>query len=204
MPKDNPPTGRPWKKAPVSQAPREPGRLAQAGTHTLTSLTVGCLPILNRLLERMQLAEFFRKHLPPDGPRTRLPTSAALLVLVRNLLMSREPIYGVGDWAAHYAPDLLGLQPRELQCFNDDRLGRSLDRLFVSGEAELVLDVVHHVVKEFGLSLDEIHNDSTTVSFFRTIRRPTRKACSGGGRRRRSPMGTAKTTGPTSSSFYMC
>jgi hypothetical protein len=35
-----------------------------------------------------------------------------LLVLVRNLLVSREPLYGVGEWAARHVPALLGLTPR--------------------------------------------------------------------------------------------
>ena len=68
------------------------GRIAQAGPHTLTTMTVGCLPILNQLLERMKLEQFFCKHLKPDGSRTRLSTPRALLLLVRNLLLSREPI----------------------------------------------------------------------------------------------------------------
>jgi transposase len=88
------------------------------------------------------------------------------LVLVRNLLVSREPVYGVGEWAARWAPDLLGLKPQQLACFNDDRLGRALDRLFECHTADLVLDLVRWVIEAFDLSLDEIHNDSTTVSVF--------------------------------------
>ena len=53
------------------------GQTAQAGPHTLTTMTVGCLPILNRLLERMKLEQFFRQHLKPDGSRTRLCTPRA-------------------------------------------------------------------------------------------------------------------------------
>ena len=49
---------------------------------------------------------------------------------------------------------------------HDDRLGRSLDRLFDSVGPELILAVVRHVVQEFAVSLDELHNDSTTVSFY--------------------------------------
>jgi len=93
-------------------------------------------------------------------------TPRVLLVLVRNLLLPREPIYGIGEWAAHYAPDLLGLDTRQLAAFNDDRLGRSLDRLFVSGETNLVMDLVRWVIQELSLSLDEMHNDSTSVSVF--------------------------------------
>ena len=142
------------------------GQTAQAGPHTLNTMTVGCLPILNRLLERMKLEQLFCQHLKPDGSRTHLSTPRALLVLVRNLLLSREPIYGIGEWAARYAPDLLGLDANELAAFNDDRLGRALDRLFESGESQLVMELVRWVIQEFGLSLDELHNDSTSVSVF--------------------------------------
>jgi transposase len=175
MPKNNKPQDRNRKKNNKPQdrnrkknKPTTPraGQIAQAGPQTLTTMTVGCLPILNRLLERMRLEQFFYKHLKPDGARTRLSTPRALLVLVRNLLLSREPIYGIGEWAALHAPDLLGLSLDKLAAFNDDRLGRALDKVFASGETQLVMDLIRWVIQEFGLSLDEMHNDSTSVSVF--------------------------------------
>ena len=48
----------------------------------------------------------------------------------------------------------------------DDRLGRCLTRLFVGTGPELILAVVRHVIDEFQVSLEELHNDSTTVSFY--------------------------------------
>jgi len=164
MPSNNKPQDR--KRKQNKQTIPCAGQIAQAGPHTLNTMRVGCLPILNRILKRMRLEQFFFKHLKPDGSRTRLSTPRALLVLVRNLLLSREPIYGIGEWAAHYAPDLLGLDPKQLAAFNDDRLGRALDRLFVSGETNLVMDLVRWVIQEFDLSLDEMHNDSTSVAVF--------------------------------------
>jgi transposase len=142
------------------------GQTAKASRHTLHSCTVGALPIVNRLLERIKLDEFLQAHLPADGARTRLPTRRGLLVLLRNLLFSREPIYGVGEWAAGCAADLVGLPSAEPELLNDDRLGRCLDRLFEANQGELVLAVVRHVIREFGVRLDELHNDSTTISFF--------------------------------------
>jgi transposase len=103
--------------------------------------------------------------LPSHDARTKLSSAKALLVLLRNLLVSREPIYGVGEWAARHAPDLLGLAPGQIGLLNDDRVGRALDQLFAADVPSLVLTVATHVVKEFGVRLDELHNDSTTVSF---------------------------------------
>ena len=123
------------------------------------------MPLLNHLLQRMRLEEFLRDVLPPEDGRTKLSPAKALLVLLRNLLVSREPIYGVGEWAARHAADLLGLTPEEVSRLNDDRVGRALDKLFAADVPSLVLAVATHVVKEFDVGLDELHNDSTTVSF---------------------------------------
>ena len=140
--------------------------VARTGRNTLRSSTVGALPILNHFLRRMRLEDFLRAALPAEDRRTKLSPVKALLVLLRNLLISREPIYGVGEWAARHAPNLLGLAAeKEIGLLNDDCVGRALDRLFLADVPSLVLAVATHVVKEFGVSLDELHNDSTTVTF---------------------------------------
>lgn len=140
--------------------------VARAGGSVLRSATVGALPVVNRLIRRTRLEEFLRDALPKEDGRTKLSTTKTLLVLLRNLLLSREPIYGLGEWAARFAPDLLGLAEGEVGLLNDDRVGRALDKLFAADVSSLVLRVATHAVKEFGLRLDELHNDSTTVSFF--------------------------------------
>jgi len=88
-----------------------------------------------------------------------------LLVLLRNLLISREPLYGVGEWAARHEPELLGLSETPATALNDDRIGRALDRLFDANISAHALEVAAHAVREFDVSLDELHNDSTTITF---------------------------------------
>ena len=135
-------------------------------------------PLLKRIIERMQLQRLLSEHLPKDDSRTELPTVTALLVLFANLLIARQPIYGVGEWAALFPPDLLGLREQDLGRLHDDRLGRSLDRMFQEIGPSLIIAVVRHVIGEFALSLDELHNDSTTVSFYGGLRpgRPGERA----------------------------
>jgi transposase len=131
----------------------------------LTSCRVAALPILNHLLDRLRLEPFLRNHLPHEDRRSRIPTATALIILLKNLLLSREPLYGIGEWAARHEPQLLGLTPAQLPSLNDDRVGRSLDRLFDADIPSLTLAVVAYAVREFGVGLDELHNDSTTVTF---------------------------------------
>jgi transposase len=143
-----------------------PGKSAQAEGLELRSYDVGALPLLRRIFERIQLERILREHLPKDDPRTELATDAALMVLFANLLLAREPVYGVGEWAALFPPDLLGLRPQDLPRLHDDRFGRCLDRMFEGIGPTLIMTVVRRVIQEFQVSLDELHNDSTTVSFY--------------------------------------
>ena len=66
------------------------GEVARQTGQTLATHSVGALPLLNRILQRMKLEEFLQEYLPPEDGRTRIPTARVLLVLVRNLLVSRE------------------------------------------------------------------------------------------------------------------
>ena len=156
---------------PEARRPKHPaaGIRATTGrrdsTETLVTQTIGALPIIHRLLERMRLREFLHRHLPPEDQRTKVPTPTVVLVLLSNLLVSREPMYGVAEWARNYAPQLFGLQEENLKHLHDDRVGRCLDRVFATLDSNLILDVVRHVVREFDVRLDELHNDSTTITF---------------------------------------
>ena len=148
-----------------SQPQLTPGGTARAAGTILTSYRLAALPILDHLLSRLRLEPFLCNHLPHEDGRSRIATATALIILLKNLLLSREPLYGIGEWAARHAPEHLGLTPAQLPSLNDDRAGRSLDRLFDADIPSLTLATVAHAVHEFGVGLDELHNDSTTVTF---------------------------------------
>jgi transposase len=157
------------KKSSRPDHPSDPqhaaGGTTPAAAGTLTSYRVAALPVLEGILDRLRLEVFLRDHLPPEDRRSRVSTATGLMVLLKNLLISREPLYGIGEWAARHAPEWLGLTPTQLPSLNDDRVGRCLDRLFDANIPSLTLAVVAHAVREFAVNLDELHNDSTTVTF---------------------------------------
>ena len=130
----------------------------------LDSKLIGALPLVNHLLGRLRFDEILQKHLSPPDPRTKLAPIDALGVLVRNLVLARVPLYAVGEWAQQRVPALLGIAPEQLELLNDDRVGRALDWLFDSDRQVLLTELVVQMVKEFNLSLEELHNDSTTLT----------------------------------------
>jgi len=168
---------------PEPEARRSRGN-AQVAGHTLQSQSVGALPIINSILRRLKLHDFLSEALPEEDERVRVPAATGLLVLVKNILLSREPLYAVADWGVLQAPDLLGLTDDLIEAFNDDRVGRCLDRLFDADCGSLALRVVAAAIREFKVSLDELHNDSTTVTFHGSYPNATEeKECRG----RRTP-----------------
>jgi transposase len=146
---------------PAALAPR-----ASGPDLVLHSRAIGALPIINQMIEQCDLRQILWRHLPTEDSRHRVSTATAILLMVRNILISREPLYGIGQWAASFVPEFLELREVQLRHLNDDRVGRALDRLFDAKFPALVMDITRHVVRRFNLDLSELHNDSTTVSFF--------------------------------------
>ncbi|MBA3278244.1 MAG: IS1634 family transposase [Geodermatophilaceae bacterium] len=134
---------------------------------------LGPLPVLNHFLDRVGLAGLLERHLPDDDRRLRLAPATVIGVVVRNLVVGHRPVYALGEWAAPYGPGLLGLDAGDASALNDDRVGRMLDRLFDADRATLVTEVVLGVVRQFGVELSQLHNDSTTVTFSGNYRAAT-------------------------------
>lgn len=135
------------------------------GSFELRSETVGPLPVVNHFLERLGLGELLERHLPHDDARLRLAPAVVIGLVLRNLIVSHQPVYALGEWAAPYGPGLLGLGSGDASALNDDRVGRTLDRLFDADRASLITAVVLAAVREFAVELSQLHNDSTTVTF---------------------------------------
>ena len=86
-----------------------PGGRADAG-FDLVSRRLGGLPLVDHFLRRAGLAELLARYLPVDDARLRLAPAVAIRLVVINLLVGREPLYGLGEWAARFDPTLLGLR----------------------------------------------------------------------------------------------
>lgn len=140
-------------------------RVRKAGGFALRSRTVGALPIVNRFLKRMQLQKILDGYLPSDDKRIKLPPSSGIALLLRNLMVARKPLYALEEWADPFAPAVLGLERKHMKLLNDDRVGRCLDRLFDADRPSLIISVVASAVRAFKVRLNQLHNDSTTISF---------------------------------------
>lgn len=123
---------------------------------------VGGLPLVNDILRRLKVERLLARVLPPRG---RVSPATALGVLLRNIVLNdRQPIYSHAEWAARAEPSLIGVREGEAGFLNDDRVGRALDRLFDADRAALLTELVLGAIREFAIDLDQLHNDSTTLT----------------------------------------
>jgi len=134
-------------------------------TFALDTDELGALPIINAFCDRLGLDRLLETFVGHDDVRLKLAPSTALGVVVRNLLISRRPIYALGEWAEMFDPGLLGLSGDDVELLNDDRVGRSLSRLFDADRASLLTRVVLDAITHFDIDVSQLHNDSTTVTF---------------------------------------
>ena len=135
----------------------------------LESKIVGSIPILNHFIEQLDLEATFTKFLPREprrGRRTKIPPARTLLVLLRNLIVDKLALYRIPDWTRGHVPQLFELTEEDLGSFTDERLGKALDLLYKADRRSLVTQVIFAAVRAFKVELRQIHNDTTTISFF--------------------------------------
>jgi transposase len=131
---------------------------------TLQSERLGPLPLINHFIERIGLEDVLDRHVPSDA-RCAVPHARALGVLLRSIIVEREPIYRQQETVHGFAGGMFGVRAEEMEHLGDDRLGRALDRLFDADRAALLTEVALAVGERFGVNFDECHNDSASISF---------------------------------------
>ena len=138
----------------------------------LHTKSIGPMPVISHFMHRLHLDDIMKRRLPVDHDPD---TVQCIGILVRNILVSREPIYGIREWVEKYPPALLGIGTDQVQKLNDDRIGRSLDRLFDADRSSLMTEIVVRAVQEFDLSMKRFHNDSTSIALSGMYRMATGK-----------------------------
>ena len=125
-------------------------------------------PFRHRSQENVSQAlqlELLTDALGPLDCRLKLNPVDSLLLLVRNVTLSRQTLYGVPEWVRSLDPTQLDLEPERVHLVNDGRLGRALVRLFDAGPRALTTPVVVHIGEEFSLDVSRCHQDSSSVTF---------------------------------------
>jgi transposase len=131
---------------------------------TLHTERLGPLPLINHFIERIGVHQTLARHIASDA-RCTISHASALGVLLRSIVVEREPIYRQQETVHGFASGMFGVSALDMEHLSDDRLGRALDRLYDADRTALLTELVLAVGQRFGVRFDEFHNDSTTISF---------------------------------------
>jgi len=137
--------------------PQQAGRIqVDPAALRVKSSAIGGLPVVNAVLARLGFDELVASYLPEPDPRSRITSTKAIDVLVRNLALGRQLLYGLSAWAAACGAALLGLCDGEARLLNDGRVGRDLDELFSSDRASLLTALSLRAIRRFEIELSEL------------------------------------------------
>ena len=131
----------------------------------LKVLRIGPLPIIRQIIDKLDLRSKLLVALKNDD------YVDAILILLTNVLIDREALYAVKEWARTY-----GLRLASGVEVGDDRIGRALDRLFEADRSTLQTQVTLSLIKKFNLKMGQIHSDTTSVSFSGNYENQNKKA----------------------------
>lgn len=131
----------------------------------LSSKRLGPLPIINHFLDKLGLEDLIDQAVPTRSSRTKLCYAKGLSILLRSILVEREPIYRQQEMVEAFDPSAFGLSDKDVGNISDDGVGRALDRLFVADRGNLLTASVVAAAKRFDIDFKELHNDSTSIKF---------------------------------------
>jgi len=126
----------------------------QTDSLALRSQKVGSLPVIQHILDTLQVGEILSKT------RSLQAYVPAIELLIKSLLVQPNAIYRVRQWSQLYAPHWIGSGT-----IGDDAIGRALDRLFEADRASLLTHLALSAIDHFDLDTSRIHNDSTSIQF---------------------------------------
>lgn len=140
---------------------------------TLNRLSVGGLPLIHAIAQRLQLRELLSEAIPAHGNET-MAAADTLVLLIYNLTAGKYPLYELAPWVEQLDRRCIGYSAFESVRFTDDRFARALDKLYHADRACLMTRLVVKMIDAFAIDLSRLHNDSTTVKAFGQIPGKTR------------------------------
>ena len=120
---------------------------------------LGAIPLLIPIFQRLNVVEIINRYTPCEAD---VDSGTVALILALNRLMAHRPLYKVADWMAETVlQETLGIAHEKL---HDRRIGDLLDAISPHLDS-IWKEIVSKAVSEFGINIDFIHYDITSIYF---------------------------------------
>jgi transposase len=121
------------------------------------------LPIVTAYAEKMGLVAVINQLVPTE---MEVDPGTIVLGMILDTLSGRSPLYRLQDFFAQHDRELLLGKAVPPEAFNDDTVGRVLDRLYEVGTIKLFTACAVRADQVFGLDKRYVHFDTTSVSVY--------------------------------------
>ena len=135
------------------------------GNNEMIPLHVGASGYVAEVCRQLNICRMVNNLVDWDPTQCKRSPGTLTVALVLNMLSGRRPLYRV--WEAFERLDLPVLfdEPVELEDLNDDALGRTLDKLYDSGNLKLLIhSAALRAVNSLPLGVRSVHADTTSIS----------------------------------------
>jgi transposase len=121
------------------------------------------LPIVRAYVEKLGMVELLN-----DLVESEMNVGPGLMFLgmLLDTLSGRSPLYRVEEFFGNQDTELLLGQPIDAKSFNDDNVGRFLDKLYETGTMKIFTEIAKRAVDHFDISCRHVHFDTTSISVF--------------------------------------
>jgi transposase len=138
-----------------------PGQIEVPGE--IEVFAVKHLPIVKTYVEELGVVEVLNDLVASEMD---VEPGVMFLGMILDTLSGRSPLYRVEEFFETQDTELLLGRPIEAKRFNDDNVGRFLDKLYETGTMKIFTEIAKRAVDRFGLSCRHVHFDTTSVSVF--------------------------------------
>jgi transposase len=119
------------------------------------------LPIIKAYADELGLVGLINHYVPTE---MEVDAGTIVLGLVLDTLSGRSPLYRLEDFFRDQDTELLLGKTVAPGAFNDDQVGRVLDRLYDFGTMKLFTSLAVRAAHKFGLERRHVHFDTTSRS----------------------------------------
>jgi transposase len=121
------------------------------------------LPIVKAYADKIGVVEVINQLVPTEMD---IDPGTIVLGMILDTLRGRSPLYRLQDSFAQQDTELLFGKAIAAEAFNDDTVGRVLDRLYDTGTIKLFTACAVRADQVFGLDKRYVHFDTTSVSVY--------------------------------------
>ena len=117
------------------------------------------------MAERIGLVEYLDTHLPWDPQQCRVSPGTRLLALMVTFLVDPRALYRIPEFYTELDCAVLFGAERQPADFNDDAMGRALEKLFESQASQIHTGLCTQAVERLGLDpTPQLHCDTTSLT----------------------------------------